>query len=91
MKSIMQSEKECYKTHDTYNLHKHHIYGGARRKASERCGCWVWLRADWHNLANYGVHFDSAFDRLLKAECQKKFEESHTREEFMLTFGKNYL
>ncbi len=90
-KSILQSEKKCFKTQSTYNLHKHHIFGAANRKHSETYGLWVWLRADWHNLSDYGVHFNKEFDTELKQLAQRKFEETHTREEFMRLIGKNYL
>lgn len=91
-KSIMQTEKECYITGSTSNLHLHHIYPGLGfRKASDKHGFTVWLRADWHNMADYGVHFNKELDLRLKQECQRKFEETHTREEFMKIIGKNYL
>ena len=91
MLSKLQSEKRCYKTGDTYNLHEHHIFGGARRKLSEKYGLKVYLRADWHNMADYGVHFDKEFDLRLKRAAQRAFEREHSREEFMLIFGKNYI
>ncbi len=87
----MQSEKVCYITGDTYNLAEHHIYPGKNRKASEKHGFKVWLRADWHNMADYGVHFDKELDLRLRRECQAKFEETHSREEFMAIIGRNYL
>lgn len=90
-KSIMQDDKFCYKTGTTYNLHKHHIYGGANRNHSEHFGFWVYLTADYHNMSDKGVHFDMDFDRELKAACQRKFEETHTRQEFMSIIGKNYI
>ena len=91
-KSIMQPDvKECYITGAKDGLHKHHIFfGTGRRKSSEIWGCWVWLRADWHNLSNYGVHFNKDLDRKLKHECQCKFEELYSHEKFMEVFGKNY-
>lgn len=91
MDSILQNKKECYITGDTQGLHKHHVYPGSRRKASAEWGCWVWLRADWHNLADYGVHFNLDLDRRLKQECQEKFEELYGHDKFMSVFGKNYL
>lgn len=42
-KSIMQDEKACYITGRTDHLHKHHIFGGGRRKISEKWGLWIWL------------------------------------------------
>jgi hypothetical protein len=91
-KSILQTEKVCFITGSTENLHYHHIYFGAGlRKISDKHGFGVYLRADWHNMADYGVHFNSALDLNLKRMCQKKFEETHTREEFMNLIHRNYL
>ncbi len=89
--SIMQSTKECYITGSTQGLHKHHIYPGSRRQASEKWGCWVWLRGDWHNLSDYGVHSTPELDRRLKQSCQERFEELYGHDCFMGVFGKNYL
>lgn len=91
MDSILQEEKECYLTGSTTGLHKHHIYAGSRRSASEKNGFWVWLRWDWHNGASYGVHFNNALDLKLKKECQEQFEKTHSREEFRRLIGKSYL
>ena len=91
MKSIIQSEKRCFVSGDCRYLHEHHIFGGARRKLSERYGLKVWLRADWHNMADYGVHFDHALDLQLKQTGQRAFERDHSREEFIRIFGQNYL
>ena len=90
-KSILQSEKVCYITGSPLRLHKHHIFMGPNRKISEEYGCWVYLREDWHNMSNYGVHFNSELDLFLKQECQRKFEETHTREEFIALIGRNFL
>lgn len=92
-KSILQSEKECYLTGSTQNLHLHHIYAGSRRKISDREGFWVYLAGHYHNQSNDGVHGKNGheLDLHLKRECQRKYEETHSREEFMLLIGKNYL
>ena len=89
--SILQDKKECFITGGTENLHEHHIFGGRNRKISEQYGFKVWLRADWHNMSDYGVHFNKDFNMYLKRTCQKKFEETHTRAEFAALIGKNYL
>lgn len=92
MQSILQTEKECYITGQTNNLQKHHIFfGNPNRKISEKSGFWVWLRWDWHNGASYGVHFNRELDLALKRECQERYEETHSREEFIRLIGKNYL
>lgn len=94
MQSILQTEKECYITGSTQNLHKHHIFfGNPNRKISEENGFWVYLHGAWHNQTTYSVHGKNghAIDLKLKQDCQRKFEETHTREEFMKLIGKNYL
>lgn len=92
MKSILQDEKVCYITGSQTHLHKHHVFfGNGNRKISEENGFWVWLRADWHNLSDYGVHFNKTLDLSLKQACQRKYEETHSRAEFMALIGKNYL
>ena len=92
-KSIMQTEKKCYITGQTQNLHKHHIYAGKNRQISEDNGFWVYLVGILHNQSDEGVHCKNghALDMKLKTECQAKFEETHTRAEFMALIGKNYL
>lgn len=90
--SILQVSKECYVTHRTDNLHKHHIFeGNPGRKLSEKYGLWVWLTGEYHNQSNKGVHFDHALDIKLKQDAQRAFEQVHTRAEFMVIFGRNYL
>lgn len=91
MKSLMQNEKECYITHSTQTLHKHHIFGGPFRKKSEQYGCWIWLRADWHVGTNYCVHNDKKLMDCLRKECQRRFEEEYGHDKFMEVFRKNYL
>ena len=92
-KSILQTEKECYITGQTNNLHRHHIYAGGRRKISEREGFWVYLAGWLHNQSDEGVHGKNGheLDMMLKRHCQMKYEETHSREEFMKLIGKNYL
>ncbi len=92
MKSILQDKKECWETRDINNLHVHHIYyGTANRKVSDKHGFWVWLRADWHNMSDYGVHFNPEFDLYLKRICQRAYEETHSREDFIRLIGRDYL
>ena len=93
MKSILQTEKKCYITGSTYNLHRHHIFAGGRRQISEREGFWVYLIGHIHNQSNEGVHGKNGheLDLKLKQDCQRKYEETHSREEWMHLLGKNYL
>lgn len=92
MKSILQSEKKCYVTGLTEGLELHHIYfGTGNRKVSDQNGFVVWLTPTYHRDAKKGVHFNREFDLLLKQECQAKYEEMHSREEFMRLIGRSYL
>lgn len=91
MNSILQDEKKCYVTGDTRNLHKHHIYGGPNRQISEKNGFFIWLKPELHNMSSHGIHFNKDWDLEMKRKCQRKYEETHTREEFMALIGRNYL
>lgn len=91
MKSILQDEKMCYVCGTTYNIHEHHIIYGSNRKNSEKYGLKCYLCGKHHNLSNEGVHFNKELDLKLKQMAQKKFEETHSHEEFMRIFGRNYL
>ena len=92
-KSIMQTEKECFMTGSIVNLHRHHIYAVGRRKISEENGFWVWLHGSYHNQSDYGVHGKNGhdLDMELKRICQARYEETHTREDFIRLIGKSYL
>lgn len=90
-KSILQNEKRCFISGSTTGLQRHHIYFGANRRISEQNGFYVWLIPEYHNMSDYGVHFDKAFDLKLKQDCQRKYEETHSREEFIALIGRNYL
>lgn len=90
-KSIIQSEKVCYFTESTINLHLHHIMGGPFRKKAEKYGLIVWLRADYHVCSNHAVHENPEMLLELRRVAQKKFEEIHSHELWMKEFKRNYL
>lgn len=88
MKSIIQQRKECYICGTTYNLHDHHcIYGTSNRKNSEKYGLKVWL-CEYHHML---VHSDAQVSLKIKQVAQRKFEETHSRDEFIKVFGKSFL
>lgn len=83
----------CYITGDTKargaDIHIHHIFGAARKAASEKYGFTVPLRADWHDLASYSVHQDRALDLEFKRACEEYWLNHYgTQEEFIQVFGK---
>lgn len=94
MKSIIQDKKECFITQSTNNLHKHHIFEGtANRKLSEEDGLWIYLRVDWHNMSNYGVHFNKELDLKIKRIAQQTWQDYYhkTKEDFIKRYGKDFL
>lgn len=91
MKSILQDKKECFVTHREYGLHKHHIYGGANRRISEQHGFFIYLIPELHNMSDKGIHFNKDFDLEVKQLCQREYEKTHTRAEFMALIGRNYI
>lgn len=92
MVSIFQKERECYVCKTPLGLHLHHIYfGTGNRRVSDDNGFTVYLCGAHHNLSDYGVHFNVELDQQLKQECQRKYEETHSREEFMALIGRNYI
>lgn len=93
-KSILTNDKKCFVTGRTDNLHKHHIYFGAgNRQVSEDNGFWVYLTGAAHNQSDYGVHGKNGHDLDLKLKriCQREYEKTHTREEFISLIGRNFL
>lgn len=91
MQSLISKEKKCYVCGTTFNIHKHHIWKGYNRKKSEDIGAWVYLCYKHHNGSNEGVHFNPKLDQELKQLAQRKYEEKHTRDEFMSIIKRNYL
>lgn len=92
VKTVIQNEKVCYVCGTIHNLHDHHIfYGTSNRRQSEKHGLKVWLCEYHHNMSDEGVHFNKEFDLHLKQKAQKEFEKTHSREEFLRVFGRNYL
>ena len=95
MNSVLQSKKECFFCKTTQNLHRHHIlYGRSNRKQAEKYGFTVYLCLNHHTNGGEAVHRNpnGPLDRYLKELAQKYWEENNgTREEFIKTFGRNYL
>lgn len=86
-------EKVCLITGvDSGDLVRHEIYYGIKNRAiSKKYGFWCYLVPELHNTSKNGVHFNKELDLSLKKTAQTKFEETHTREEFIKLIGRNYL
>ncbi len=71
-----------------FGIHIHHIFGGPNKKNSEQYGFLIPLRYDWHDMENYGIHFNKELDLKYKRKCQEYWLEHYgTREEFIKVFG----
>lgn len=93
VKSIIQNEKVCYITGDTYNLHEHHVFGGAYKNASDRLGLTIYLRADWHDMADYGIHFNKELREKIQDEVQRFAMEYYgwDIERWFIEVGRSFL
>ena len=99
MKSIMQDEKVCYLTKKQGDgslygsLDRHEIFFGNDKQTSIKNGFYIYLRHDHHiqDSPFKTPHNSRELDLKLKMECQAKYEETHSRSEFMKLIGKNYL
>ena len=99
MKSIMQEDDSiCFICDERANyqdgpLEEHHVFGGtANRSKSEKHGLKVKLHAfKCHRTGPGAVHNNKIARLTLQAAGQRKFEETHSREEFRKEFGKSVL
>lgn len=76
------------------DVHLHHIFPGARRKQSERCGFVVPLVYYLHEFGKDSVHENpnTGLDLKLKQMAQEYWESHYgNRKAFIATFGKSYL
>ena len=90
-KSILQEERVCYLCGSVNNLEKHHIFAGvANRPISEREGFYCFLCKSCHT-GTEGAQYDKEKNRMLKADAQWAYEQTHSRSEWMKLIGKNYL
>lgn len=99
MRSILQDEQECwltrylYQAHRTDWLERHHVFGGSRRKLSEKYGLTVYLNHFMHNEPPDGVHFNLYHEQILQEHAQRTAMAHYgwSVAEFMQIFDKNYL
>lgn len=95
MDSIIQDEKVCYLCGRNGNgdaLESHHCIGASNRNYSEKYGLKVWLCGErCHRNGKNAAHRCRDTDLMLKRIAQEKFEENHSREDFINIFGRNYL
>jgi len=70
-------------------IHVHHVFGSANKTNSEKYHFLIALRADWHDLADYGIHQNRELDLKIKRMCQDYWLKYYgTKEEFIAVFGR---
>lgn len=74
-------------------VEKHHIFGGALRKKSERFKLFVYLLPENHREGANAAHRSRETAEDLKRYGQEKYmiEQGATVEDFIREFGQNYL
>lgn len=68
----------------------HHMMNGANKKKAEKYGLILPLCVNHHTGAE-GVHTKPERMLACRQMAQRKFEEEHTRDEWVKEFGKSYL
>lgn len=100
MRSIMHEKDgtcylcRCLDSNNYYHrdIQEHHVFfGTANRKLSEKYGLKVYLCIYHHTGGPEAVHQNARNAEILKRDAQQIFEKTHTREEFMEIFGRNWL
>ena len=91
--SILQNERKCLVCGTTQNINIHEVYYGRNRQKSIKEGCCVYLCGRHHNQSNQGIHFNHELDlkvkKLMETTWLKYYDK--TIDEFINTFGRNYL
>lgn len=94
---IMSDYKECFLCGRNGNgdrLERHHIFGGARRKLSEKYGLVVWLCGErCHRTGKLSVHQNAEVMDYVHQFGQRLAMKKYgwDKEKFMEIFGANYL
>ena len=83
-------DRNCHLCGSYSNIQIHHVYGNAYRKKSTQYGMVTPLCISCHTGPD-GVHLNHEKNLALKRDFQRKFEETHSRDEFRRIFGKSYI
>lgn len=85
------AEKECYLCGRVGFTHRHHVFSGVYRNASERYGCVVNLCPSCHNY----VHSSSGAETKQQLQCDIQFlkmeENGWNKNEWLARFGKSWI
>lgn len=88
-KSIINDNRICMRCRTKYSLEKHHCVGGtANRKKADEDGLWIYLCHDCHQAVH---NQDSKRKQEYIRLAQTCYEDSHSREDWMGRYHKNFL
>ena len=98
MRSIIEPDTYCFicaTVHKKYvfqGTEEHHVFFGVKNKQlADEDGLTVHLCPECHREGKEAVHKNHLADMYLKVIAQAKYEETHTRDEFIRRYGKSYL
>ena len=73
-------------------VHEHHVWPGKpNKKISEDNGFKVYLCPEHHEFSEEAVHDDYGYMRMIQQDCQREYEKTHSRQQFMNLLKRNYL
>jgi hypothetical protein len=87
----MSGRKACALCGQWHYLEKHHVFGAANRKLSEKWGMVIELCPACHRTGKQLVHQCRETADKVKAHYQRIFMHMYPDEDFMAIFGRNYL
>ena len=92
-KSIVEKNpaNRCFICGKCGYLERHHIFGAANKKLSEKYGLTVHLCYECHRDNKLGVHGDAELMRRLHEVGQAAFDKKYGHGEFEKIFKKNYM
>lgn len=95
MSIVQRDESRCYLCGRNGNgdpLETHHIMFGPYRAKADKDGLTVKLcGARCHRLGPDSAHQNRQTNTKLKQDAQRAFEQTHSREEWLERYGRNYL
>ena len=92
LKSVLTDDMDHCMYTGSAPVERHHVFGGANKKRSEKYGFIAPLRPDLHPNGVFAGQAAKAVDTELKQRCQRYYEEHcGTRKQFISEFGKSYL
>ena len=93
MKKSIMPEDDLWSIEYFEGSHKHHVFGGANRKLSEKDGLYFYLKPEMHNMSDKGIHFNKEFMDYAHKIGQKAWQKYYnkTKEDFIARYGKNFL